>query len=475
VNFRDNFIRLQFTPFLRENFIDCMEKKMSWLIDNFKKFDKKIAIIHNDIKYTYIDLYRKIQEYLDFFKNNIKQGEVVAILGDHSFENIALLFALYQNKNIIVPIASKNQNEIKEKLTEAYCDKTVKVNDNKIILDILKSCKKHKLIENLQLRKQSGLILFSSGSTGKPKAMIHNFDNLVDHYKGKKEKNINTMIFLIFDHIGGIDTLLRQLSIGGICSIPQNRHPQVVCSMIEKYKINVLPASPTFLNLLIVSHLYKEYDLSSLQIIAFGAEPMPEVLLRKLNEIFPNVKLHQKFGTSETNAIRVINKSNDSLFIRIDDPALEYKIVNGELWLKSKTQIMGYLNAPMDSFTDDGWFKTGDLVEVTDDGYIRIIGRSKEMINVGGEKVLPAEVESVILEIPEVVDCMVYGETNAITGQTVIADVVLNKLIDKYKAKKIIRKYCRSKLENYKVPTKINFVEKTNFGDRFKKIRRKEK
>jgi len=74
------------------------------------------------------------------------------------------------------------------------------------------------------------------------------------------------------------------------------------------------------------------------------------------------------------------------------------------LWLKSKTQIMGYLNAPMDSFTEDGWFKTGDLVEVTDDGYIKIIGRSKEVINVGGEKVLPAEVESIIpnLEIEKI-------------------------------------------------------------------------
>jgi acyl-coenzyme A synthetase/AMP-(fatty) acid ligase len=446
---------------------------MSWLIDNFKKFDKKIAIIHNDIKYTYIDLYCKIQEYLNFFENNIKQGEVVAILGDYSFENIALLIALYKNRNIIVPITSLKKKEIEERLKEANCDKAIKI-DGKIVIDNFRSQEKHQLIKNLQRKKESGLILFSSGSTGKPKAMIHNFDNLVDHYKGKKEKKINMLVFLMFDHIGGLNTLLNILSFGATAIIPKNRNADEVCKIIQNYKIRVLPSSPTFLNLILMNKSYEKYDLSSIRMITYGTEAMPDSLLIRLKQVFPKVRFLQTFGTSETGIANTNSKSSDSTYMKIDDPALEYKIVNGELWLKSKTQIMGYLNAPMDSFTDDGWFKTGDLVEVTDDGYIRIIGRSKEIINVGGEKVVPAEVESVILEIPEVVDCMVYGEANAITGQIVVVDVVLNKLIDKYKAKKIIRKYCRSKLENYKVPTRINFVEKTNFGDRFKKIRRKE-
>ena len=69
--------------------------------------------------------------------------------------------------------------------------------------------------------------------------------------------------------------------------------------------------------------------------------------------------------------------------------------------MRSKTQVLGYLNASMESFTKDGWFRTGDLVEELEGGYIRIVGRNKEVINVGGEKVLPAEVESVLLEIGE--------------------------------------------------------------------------
>ena len=157
--------------------------------------------------------------------------------------------------------------------------------------------------------------------------------------------------------------------------------------------------------------------------------------------------------------------------MKLEDINGEYKIVENELWLRSKTQVLGYLNASMDSFTSDGWFKTGDLVEELEDGYLKIIGRSKEVINVGGQKVLPAEVESVILSMKEIDDCMVYSEANVITGQTVVCDVVLNGRSENIK--KSIRLFCKDKLDAFKIPTKVNVVEKTNFSDRFKKIRRK--
>jgi acyl-CoA synthetase (AMP-forming)/AMP-acid ligase II len=207
--------------------------------------------------------------------------------------------------------------------------------------------------------------------------------------------------------------------------------------------------------------------------VTYGTETMPESLLIKLKNAFPKVKFLQTFGTSETGIANTTSKSSSSTFMKIDDPELDYKIVKNELWLKSKTQVMGYLNASMDSFTEDGWFKTGDLVETTEDGYIKIIGRNKEVINVGGEKVLPSEVESIILSIPEIDDVMVYGEKNMITGQTVVCDVVLNNQIETKEIKKILRKYCKDKLAVYKIPTKVNVVLKTNFGSRFKKFRSK--
>ena len=446
---------------------------MSWLMGNFEKFDDKIAIIHNDIEYTYKQLFDNIQDiYKNIIENKIIQGEVVSILDDYSFNSISLLLALYQNKNIIVPITTNIESEISDRIKESFSSKVIKIQNNNFDIQEYKINDTHQMIKSLQDNDNSGLILFSSGSTGKPKAMIHNFDNLVNHYQNKKEKFMNMIVFLMFDHIGGLNTLLNILSMGATMIIPKDRNADNVCKIIQDYKIRVLPSSPTFLNLILMNKSYEKYDLKSLRMITYGTEVMPESLLLRLKEVFPKTKLLQTFGTSETGIANASSKSSNSTYMKIDDPNLEYKIVDNELWLKSKTQAMGYLNSSMDNFTDDGWFKTGDLVEITDDGYIKIIGRNKEVINVGGEKVLPNEVESAILSMSEINDVMVYSEPNIITGQTVVCDVVFNIEIKQREAKKLIRIFCKDKLDTYKIPTKVNIVNKTNFGDRFKKIRR---
>lgn len=440
------------------------------MIDKFLKYDEKIALIYEGKSYSYRDLHAEIEKIKNTLFKDIKHGEVVAILSDYALKSIALFLALCENKNIIVPITSTVEKEIDERLEESYCDKIVSIENDKFSFINRAYKPKHQMIKSLQKSKNSGLILFSSGSTGKPKAMIHNLDNLIAHYVGKKEKNLNMLIFLMFDHIGGLNTLLNILSMGATMIIPKTRNVSEVCSLVENYKIRVLPSSPTFLNLILMSKAYEKYDLSTLRMITYGTETMPESLLFKLKDIFKKVKFLQTFGTSETGIANT--SSQDSTYMKIDDKNIEYKIVNDELYLKSKTQVMGYLNSSMDTFTDDGWFKTGDLVEARDD-CIKIIGRNKEVINVGGEKVLPNEVESAILQMEEIEDVMVYSKPNAITGQMVVCDVVLNLHVDKNEIKKRIRKHCKNRLDNYKIPTKVNVVEKTNFSDRFKKIRRK--
>jgi len=284
------------------------------------------------------------------------------------------------------------------------------------------------------------------------------------------------MVFLLFDHIGGINTLFNILSMGAKAVIPENRSAETIAKMIEQEEVNILPASPTFLNLLLLADVCNRYDLSSIRMITYGTESMPESLLERIKKTFPKAKLLQTFGTSETGIAQVNSRSSTSLDIKIDDPNLNYKIVDGELWLKSKIQILGYLNDSMENFTDDGWFCTGDMVETSEDGYLKIIGRSKEVINVGGEKVLPIEVESFLLTIDGIRDCIVYGLKNAITGQTVVADIVIddanNQSINTKELKKQIRVFCIKKMERYKIPTKINFVKQLPIGSRFKKIRK---
>jgi acyl-CoA synthetase (AMP-forming)/AMP-acid ligase II len=148
----------------------------------------------------------------------------------------------------------------------------------------------------------------------------------------------------------------------------------------------------------------------------------------------------------------------------------EWKVVDGELWLRSKTSILGYLNAPNDRFTPDGWFRTGDQVELGPDNTFRVLGRAGEMINVGGEKLLPQEVEAVILEVPGVLDCRVRGEPNALTGQTVVAEIVPAASQNLESLRSAVRSTCRAKLARHKVPTKVSFVESVSSG-RVKKSR----
>ncbi|KLE09502.1 ANL family adenylate-forming protein [Aliarcobacter butzleri] len=444
---------------------------INWIFDNFKRFGNKIAINYKNRSYTYLQLFLQIKKIEKEIISNVAKNEVVAIIGDYSFESIAVLFALSKNRNIIVPITSVAEKEIKDKIEESFCDKIIRIVDEKYVVENNIPKEKHQIIKDLQEKNSSGLILFSSGSTAKPKAMIHDFDILLNSYKNKKEKSLNMIVFLMFDHIGGLNTLLNILSIGSTMIIPENRNPDDICKLIQDYKITVLPSSPTFLNLILMNNSYKKYDLSSLKMITYGTETMPDSLLSRLKNVFPKIKFLQTFGTSETGIANTKSKASNSTFMKIEDLDLEYKIVENELWLKSKTQILGYLNSSMDSFTKDGWFKTGDLVETLDDGYIKIIGRNKEVINVGGQKVLPSEVESIILSMKEIEDCMVYGEKNIIIGETVVCDVVCKNEISNIKI--LIRQFCKDKLDNYKVPTKVNIVDKTNFTDRFKKIRRK--
>ena len=443
---------------------------MNNMVDKFKD-NAQIAIIYNGKKYSYNELYIKIKEIENFIKDKIKSGEVVAILADYSFVSVALFFALYENKNIIAPITSTSQKEIDGKVKESFSTKIINLENENLVITNIKSEASHKIINDLQTSKCAGLILFSSGSTGAPKAMIHNLDTLVDSYGDKKQKQINMLVFLMFDHIGGINTMLNILSMNATMIIPQNRNADDICKLIEEYKIAVLPSSPTFLNLILINRSYEKYDLSSLRMITYGTETMPEGLLGRLKAVFSKVKFLQTFGTSETGIAATSSKSSSSTFMKIDDENLEYKIVDNELWLRSKTQILGYLNRSMESFTNDGWFKTGDLVELDNEGFIKIIGRNKEIINVGGQKVLPSEVESVLLGMDEIEDCLVYGEQNAITGQSVSCDVVLKHGIDDSGFKILVRKFCKDKLDNFKIPTRVNVVQKTEFTERFKKSR----
>jgi acyl-CoA synthetase (AMP-forming)/AMP-acid ligase II len=446
----------------------------AWIFERIQSHGEKPFLAARGKTHAYSELEERLNQIDLELSGKIPAGASVAVLGDYSLTAISCVLWLLKNHNIIVPIATSAELETGERCREAFCDfliDTLAESGRAVLKKLATSTGSHNLIEKLRADQRAGLVLFSSGSAGKPKAMIHDLDNLVQVYAERKSRNLSMIVFLMFDHIGGINTLFNSLASGSFMVAPIKRDAEEVAALIQEHKVTILPTSPTFLNLLLIADAPKRFDLSSIKIITYGTEPMPESLLVKLRETFPKVKFLQTFGTSETGISRTDSKSSGSLFMKLDDPDIEHKIVDGELWLRSKTQILGYLNHSMESFTEDGWFRTGDKVELDESGYIRIIGRTKEMINVGGEKVVPSEVESVIMEVDGVKDCTVFGQASPVTGQIVAAKILLKDGVDQAQTKSEIRKHCSGKLARYKVPVKMIFVDDSLFGERFKKKR----
>lgn len=441
------------------------------LIEKLKEYSKLPAIIWNDKFYSYNELLLKYEESLIFIKEKkIKEGEVISLLGDFTPNTIALMFALIKNNNIIVPFnySMKESEQVKFDIASVQKSITVNVINDEFSFEIIGNSGDHILYDTIRARKKPGLVLFTSGTSGKPKGAVHDFSRLLEKFNASR-KSLRTVNFLLFDHWGGLNTLFHTLSNGGVVLTLRDRKPDSICAFIEKHKIELLPASPTFLNLLLMSEANKKYDLSSLRLISYGTEPMPKTTLERLKKSFPNVKLQQTYGLIELGVMRSKSESNDSLWVKVGGDGYETRVVNRLLEIKAESAMLGYLNAPS-PFTEDGWFMTGDEVEMKGE-YIKILGRKSEIINVGGEKVYPQEVENIIQKLDNVAEVTVFGQKNPIMGNIVCARVRLAKDEDKKQFITRLKVYCNKELQSFKVPVKIRIEDKEQFSNRYKKQR----
>ncbi len=444
---------------------------LDFLKNIFKNNPDKIAFIFQDRNYSYEWLSEKINEYkTDLKSRGINPGDSVALQSRPFPNSLALFLAILDNNNIAIPIAIDSKSKKEEYISIANPDFIINYSDKNGFDYSEINSTKPALYETLNSQCHPGLVLFSSGTSGSPKAAVHDVSRLLAKYKSPR-KNFRTIAFMLYDHIGGIDTLFYSLSNASTIIIPEDRNPENICRITELHSAEVVPVTPTFLKLLLLSESYKNYDLSSVKYVTYGTEPMSDWLLGRVNEIFPNAKFLQKYGTTEVGTLRSKSETNTSTWMKIGGEGYETKIEDGILYIKAKSAMLGYLNAPT-PFTEDGWFVTGDRVEKKN-GYYRILGRESEIINVGGEKVFPAEVENIINAMDMVADATVYGESHPIMGNIVCAIVTPNKTdFDKRSLKSQIKKYCSDKLESYKVPVKIKFTKSAHFGERYKKTRK---
>ncbi|MYM25458.1 AMP-binding protein [Duganella sp. FT135W] len=445
---------------------------MEWLIERFQSAPERIAFIHEGREVSYGGVVASIDDFYQHVQDaGIQRGETVVVLGDYSPEVFCMIMALGRNGSIVIPLTRSSVVEESVALAVSGCEWYVEFDaagrEATISHRGLKS--DNALLNEFRQRGTPGMVLFSSGSTGKPKGILHDFNQVTEKFR-KQRTPVVAIPFLMIDHFGGINTILAITSSMGMVVTVADRSVPNICAAIEKYKVELLPATPSFLTLMMASNLHKQYDLSSLKRITYGTEVMPQSTLDRVRAQFPGVDLLQTYGLSEVGVLRSQSREDGSLWVRVGGEGFQTKVVDGVLWIKSQYAMVGYLNAPSE-FDADGWFNTQDQVEVDGD-YFRILGRVTDLINVAGQKVYPSEVESVILEMDNVQDVAVFGEKHAMLGNIVVAKVVVESPETADSLKKRIRQECLAHLAPFKVPAKVILAEGPLHSVRQKKIRR---
>lgn len=392
--------------------------------------------------------------------STVKTGDVVAIVGDFDPATILTLLHLIDLGTIVVPLTVETRHEHEYFFESALVDVVIE----RGTVTRRQHGQTSEMIESLRRLGHAGLVLFSTGTTGRPKAILHDLTLFLRRFETPRP-TLRTINFLLFDHIGGINTLLHTLFNKGVVVAPEARTVDSVLETCRRYDVEVLPTTPTFLRMMLISGAVPDKVPACLKIITYGTERMDQPTLDALCEALPDVDFRQTFGMSELGIVRVKSEARDSLFMKVGGEGVETRVVDNVLQIRSQSRMVGYLNAPS-PFDAEGWYDTKDVVEVKD-GYYKVVGRVNDVINVGGLKFMASEVEQAALKYPNVALVKVVPRRNPITGQHVEMTVqpTEGSTIDKAD----LLAFLKGRLQGHQVPRRIT-VESVSVGHRFKRI-----
>jgi len=441
-----------------------------WFFERLQSWGDQPALVARGQRVTYAELLQASAAWSERLSaHGVVAGRVVAIEGSFSLNACGAFLAAMRLGAVVVPLTPLMRAHREKFLTIAEVSLLIELDaaDAFDLIGLPASVTNPLTLELLE-RGHPGLVIFSSGSTGAPKAILHDLAGILQKFRKARQQK-TTLTFLLFDHIGGIDTMLSTFGSGGCVVTVADRTPEQVASAIEQHCVHTLPTSPTFLNLFLISGVWQHHDLSSLKVIAYGTEPMPQSTLERLHEVFPDVALVQTYGMSELGVLRSRSRDSTSLWIKFTGEEFKTKIIDGILWVKADSAMLGYLNAP-DLFDAEGWLNTQDAVEI-DGEYLRILGRQSDLINVGGQKVYPAEVETLLLQMDNVAEVAVFGKPHPMMGQIVAARFSLEapEPLDLFKRR--MNAFCRERMAKFQTPMFVELAEAGQFGVRFKKLR----
>jgi len=427
----------------------------------------KIKNIWKDINHPCI-VYENKEIYFDEIFNSftidtssIQSGDVVVLIGDFNPLSIYILIKLIDIGSIVVPLTNQNEEQ------HAYFFEVTEpdyIFKNGVLKKLHRNSRaRNNLISHLKEKSKPGLILFTSGTSGSPKAILHDLSSFLAKFDTPRPP-LRSISFLLFDHIGGINTLFHILFNTGVVIVPKKRDVESIIKLCDDYEVEALPTTPTFLRMLLMSGLITKKFPKSLKLITYGTELMDQFTLDELCQQLPNVDFRQTYGMSEIGILRVKSKNRNSLFMKIGGEGINTKVVDNVLFIKSKSSMLGYLNAES-PFDSDGWYNTNDIVE-TDNEFIKVIGRTNELINVGGLKFMASEVESIALEFPNIRFAKVFVRKNPITGQHI--ELFIEPNHEKFREESL-KEFLDKKLQTHMTPKRIT-IGKIQINHRYKKI-----
>jgi acyl-CoA synthetase (AMP-forming)/AMP-acid ligase II len=333
-------------------------------------------------------------------------------------------------------------------------------------------------------------LMYTSGTTGWPKGVMATHLNIWHNCNefGKVHFTPSDMIMVatpIFHCWGLINGTFGMLSQGGTVITVERFYADQAIETIEMLKPTVFIGVPPFYNLMLKQPDLHQRDLSSVRFCLSAATKMPESLIRQVEERL-GWRYAEAWGLTEVSCVGATSPYTET---RIGSCGrgmadAELKVVDeqgttlpsgqqGELCVRGTCVTNGYLNnetATKEVFDEEGWFHSGDIAFMDEEGYAYIVDRKKDMINVGGEKVFPSEVEDMMLAHPKIKDLVIVGIPDDLRGEAPKAFIQLNE--GESATPEEIRAFCKGRMAPYKIPLAVKFVEEVPRSAAGKALRR---
>jgi fatty-acyl-CoA synthase len=395
--------------------------------------------------------------------DGVERGAIVAWLGHNSLKMLATLAACKTLGAVLLPLNWRlAPAELQGVLTHAGAGHLLGSPELAPLADVLRASASLRPGPAEGVEPGDILLVYTSGSTGEPKGAMHTVAGMLANARAAIDaqgfdKSSRVLSVLPLFHAGGLCIqTLPVLAAGGQLRLHPRFDADAWFDDVEAWRPTTSLLVPALMRVLVDHPRWAQADLSSLEFINSGSQIVPRPLIDAFHA--RGVPVAQVYGATETGPVSIVLRPAEAM-ARADSagrPALGVQVrlaADGEVLLKAGNLMRGYHRESAPSFDEQGWFHTGDLAVLKADGFIEVVGRSKDLIISGGENIHPAEIENLVLECPEVAECAVVGVPDARWGEVPVLVVVARAGCAVEQAD--LRALFRARLARFKHPQRI--------------------